>query len=686
MRLQLITLKNFRQFEGEQSFDLTTHPVRPVSMLFGANGAGKTTFLNAFTWGLYETLTDDVEQKDRLISDGAWTRTAYGDSASVSVEILFDHDGLNYRLLRSMSLRKESDAQQKGAPEVQLWVTNADGSSELVQGPQVKVSSILPESFSRFFFFNGERIEKLVKGSAYAEAQKDIKMLLGLEQVERALTHLKKVDTKVTADLRRNKSGGLAKIQEAIDTLNERETGVRDALVVAEGKLATLGEEREGVLTILREHSEAAPIQERRDRVTKDLGEAREMLAAAQVKRANLIATRGFLAFTDQLGKTTEAMAEGLYQRGALPAPLKREFVDQLLDESRCICGTELAEHSHAWEQVHDWRQKAGLQEVESAWQQLRGQIKLIGGARVELREGLAELAQAIDDQTDRVNGLVVEKSELDYQLGDSRHEEVAGLESKRIDLDNRMAARQKEVGGLQTELQDIARGLDHQNRERSKAEVEDELASRALKRSTLVTNVRKALAEILEIREAKMRHDLDAKLKDIYKRITFKKSNIPLLSEDFTLSLYDETTGLPIGKSTGENQILSLSFVAAVSTLAREAKDLQPADGSSAPDAGVYPIVMDAAFGSLDENYQTNVASALAKLAPQLVVLVSKSQGLGTVLTELRPFLSHLGVVESYAAGDGVQPEDIEFHGTPYPYIRPSETTHSKLQEVPIP
>lgn len=686
MRLRSITVANFRQFEGDQSFDLTTHSVRPVSMLFGANGAGKTTFLNAFTWGLYGTLSDDVEQKDRLISDGAWARTPHGDSATVSVEILFDHENLDYRLLRSMSLRKESDVQQKGAPQIQLWVTNADGSSEMVHGAQVKVSSILPESFSRFFFFNGERIEKLVKGSAYAEAQKDIKMLLGLEQVERALTHLKKVDTKVTADLRRNSGGGLSKIQEAIDNLNDRETAVRDALAVAEGKLATLGEEREGVLAILREHNEAAPIQERRDRVTRDLDQAREALVAVQAKRSHLIATRGFLAFTDELGAKTEVMAEGLYQRGALPAPLKREFVDQLLEENRCICGTELAEHSHTWKQVQEWRQKAGLQEVESTWQQLRGQIKLIGGARDELREALAQASQEIDDHTDRLNRLVIEKSELDYKLRDSRYEEVAGLEGKRIDLDNRMAARQKEIGGYHAELQNIARDLEHQSRERNKAQVEDQLAARALKRSTLVTNVRKALTEILAIREAKMRRDLDAKLKDIYRTITFKKSNIPVLSEDFTLSLYDEATKLPVGKSTGENQILSLSFVAAVSTLAREAKDLQPADGGSTRDAGVYPIVMDAAFGSLDENYQTNVASALARLAPQLVVLVSKSQGLGTVLKELRPYLSHLGVIESHAAGSGVTPEDIEFEGVLYPYIRPSETTYSKLQEIPIP
>ena len=62
MKLQSITLTNFRQFKGSQTFDLTSDKLKPVTLLFGANGAGKTTLLNAFTWGLYGNMSEDVEQ------------------------------------------------------------------------------------------------------------------------------------------------------------------------------------------------------------------------------------------------------------------------------------------------------------------------------------------------------------------------------------------------------------------------------------------------------------------------------------------------------------------------------------------------------------------------------------------------------------------------------------------------
>ena len=94
----------------------------------------------------------------------------------------------------------------------------------------------------------------------------------------------------------------------------------------------------------------------------------------------------------------------------------------------------------------------------------------------------------------------------------------------------------------------------------------------------------------------------LSAELKSVFKSITHKNYT-PTLSEGFELTLHTIVDGvqLPVQKSTGENQILSLSFVAAVSKLAREIRKERRAEGESADDAGTYPIVMDAAGNFTD-------------------------------------------------------------------------------------
>lgn len=684
MKLRSITLTNFRQFKGVQKFELTSDPLKPVTLLFGANGSGKTTLLNAFTWALYGSMSEDVEQQERIITDVVWRNQPAGEAIEVGVDICFEHEARNYRLLRQAKLRKESDSQGPLSPDLQLWVTGQDGSSEISPAPQETIYSILPRGVSRFFFFNGERIENLVKKGAYSEVQKDIKVLLDLEQVERAIAHLPKVDRKLTAELKKHGGDTASKIQDAIDAMTEQQAKRREELKIIEGDLAVLAEERDRTTDLLRQHAEAAPIQAERDAVTSELAEARIARDEAIAERAVLVATRGFQAFTDTLGESTQAIADGLYERGALPAPLKREFVDKLLEDGSCICGSPLTEHSTAWQHVKDWRQRAGLQAVETAWQKLSGQIAPLSGARDQLRVDLELLMKRIATERDRVSRLEERKSELDGKLKDSRLEGVQALETKRMELEARIGVKNQRMGAIESELRALVTDIAQKTKDRSRAEVTDELAKKARSRSDLVGSVERALREILSIREEEMRKRLDAELKEIFKSITHQ-SHVPTLSDGFELTLHKDVDGvlLPVPKSTGENQILSLSFVAAVSKLARQIRTERRAEGETPPDAGIYPIVMDAAFGSLDEDYQEAVSRALAKMAPQLVVLVSKSQGLGKVVTELMPYVSHLGVIETHTTAQGNVTDDIELEGTSYPYIRSDVSDFSELKVI---
>ncbi|MFE3460105.1 hypothetical protein ACFXKD_21370 [Nocardiopsis aegyptia] len=193
------------------------------------------------------------------------------------------------------------------------------------------------------------------------------------------------------------------------------------------------------------------------------------------------------------------------------------------------------------------------------------------------------------------------------------------------------------------------------------------------------------ALEGILAIRKEEMRRRLDEKLKAVFKKI-IRKNVTPTLGEGFELTLQQDLGGgvvAPMAKSTDENQVLSVSFVAAVSELAREIRTGRRAEGEQPADAGTYPIVMDATFGSLDSRYQEAVADVLAKMAPQHIVLVSKSQGLNQVLPQLMPFISHNGVIETRTTADGNVNEDIKLSGMSYPYIRASETDRTELKVI---
>ena len=53
MKIESITLHNFRQYIGTQTIEFSTDENKRVTVLVGDNTSGKTTLIRAFEWCLY---------------------------------------------------------------------------------------------------------------------------------------------------------------------------------------------------------------------------------------------------------------------------------------------------------------------------------------------------------------------------------------------------------------------------------------------------------------------------------------------------------------------------------------------------------------------------------------------------------------------------------------------------------
>lgn len=92
MKIEKITIQNFRSYYRENSFVLTDG----LTLIIGDNGDGKTTFFEALEW-LFDTR--DIENKadnrnfPKFISAKRLSELSVGDEDVVRVEMHFDHDG-----------------------------------------------------------------------------------------------------------------------------------------------------------------------------------------------------------------------------------------------------------------------------------------------------------------------------------------------------------------------------------------------------------------------------------------------------------------------------------------------------------------------------------------------------------------------------------------------------------------
>jgi DNA sulfur modification protein DndD len=254
--------------------------------------------------------------------------------------------------------------------------------------------------------------------------------------------------------------------------------------------------------------------------------------------------------------------------------------------------------------------------------------------------------------------------------------EEVRQLELRRDQLKKDLDAANQQIWSLNRDLTEVADEIKKKEKERDAAKAENEKAQRAQRRVHVATEVRDTFRQILEIRTSDVRLQLDERLKTIYSKISYKPY-VPSLTEQFRLELAKVLNSQDeiVAKSSGENQILSLAFVGGIADLARQRYQESKArpGGIFSFQGGIYPIVMDSPFGTLDENYRAQVAQAIPILAPQVIVFLSKSQGLGAVQSELAPRTGQQYIISYNTPKEDAGEEDINLGGRKYPYIKHS-------------
>lgn len=685
MKLLSLSMCNFRQFRGEQQIRFAHDEPKKVTLYFGANGSGKTTLLNAFTWCLYGNLSDDLEAQQRLVTDAVWHDAQFGSIVETWVEVRFEHNEVEYRCRRATSGTKGTDEQNLDPARLEVWETLPTGATRPVTAAQPKIDSILPKRLSQFFFFNGERIEKLVKENAYSEVKEAIKSVLGLQEIEMAIEHLPRVATRLQTDLRKHGGDEVASITNDLEKVQGQREDALHRLSELSHNLTSVRAEKAHVQSLLQQHAATASLQKQRDELDRSIQMTRNDIEQSDAVKAKLVSERGFLAFTNELTALTFDISNDLSQKGQLPAPLKRDFVESLLERGSCLCGTPLLAGTSERATVEDWRSKVGLAEVEGKWMELRGGLALMGDARKQLESDLQQYRSRSSNLRANLVELQHKKSVVDSELAEVPREDMQRLSEKQISLERNQSHLENEVGALKLQIDTYVSKEQSLNVSLQNATVKNALAERIRARLTLVREVNQALEKILKIRTDSVRFELDQRVKSIYRRVSVK-SSVPVLTEDFELRLVRENDSdqRSVAKSTGENQILSLSFVAAVSELAADYQNRKGRANGLFDEGGYFPIVMDAAFGSLDNNYQKDISRALAQLSPQMVVLVSKSQGLGTVMNELEPHLGHLGVIVTNSSKSTNADEFIDLGGAARPYIlTQQESDFAELLEV---
>ena len=680
-----ISLCNFRQFYGTTPAIAFASGDRNTTIIHGNNGAGKTTLLNAFTWVLYEKFTAAFASPHLLINKRAITEVSLGASVECWAEIQFEHENKRYQVKRKCyACRDQNEAIQYSQSKLFMLIAGDDGRwYPPMQQPEDIIERILPESLHRYFFFDGERIDHIFRYGQRSHIAEDTKELLGVKVLDRSIEHLKKAGRTLQEELKEIGDSETKKLLQEQSLLEKQ----RDALTIRQQeiieKLAQQENLKREISQQLLQLSGAEKLQQLKDKLEVQAQASQQKLLESKSNVKQAISRRSYTVLLPEATAKFRFLLHDLRKRGELPSGIKQQFVEQLLKDGRCICGTLLHEETEPHQKVQAWMHKAGIADVEETAIRLETQVGELEMSNVQFWEDIDREQANINRYRTELARVEIEIDDLKKKLRVYPNEDIQKQQRQLDELEESIKGLTLEQGINQQQIETLSRDIEVIVKQVTKQKLKEEKQTLAQRR---IAATQDAIERIIEVRarlERQFRISLEQRVQEIFSSISFTPY-IPRISVDYALTLVENTSGVAVSvaASTGENQILSLSFIGGIIDRVREWSQRNTLMG---PDSSTFPIVMDSPFGSLDEIYRRQVAKSIPQLANQLVVLVTKTQWRGEVAEEVADYIGKEYVLIYHSPKPECEEDFIELNGASYPLVTFSsnEFEYTEIVEV---
>ena len=177
MIIKRLQLHNFGVYAGDNIFSFDGR--KPIVLVGGMNGRGKTTFLEAVLLALYGSNSfaySESKQKSYIQYLKSFVNKSAEDK-TCRVELEFE---INSGIQENYVIKRQWDTlSKKTKEEIQVF---KDGTYNdfLTNNWPMFVENILPSALSSFFFFDGEKIAEMAVDSTNIQLKNAIRSMLGI--------------------------------------------------------------------------------------------------------------------------------------------------------------------------------------------------------------------------------------------------------------------------------------------------------------------------------------------------------------------------------------------------------------------------------------------------------------------------------------------------------------------------
>lgn len=453
MLIKRLTLSNFGIYIGINTFEFSLE--KPIVLIGGMNGQGKTTFLDAILLALYGPKSSGyLESKYRSynryliahINDHARPK-----AASIDLELLDEADEN-----KIYSIHREWNAKAEETIRVKL---NGADDSFLTENWQMFIDGKLPSALSQFFFFDGEKITSLATEETSEEMKKSIRAMLGISVLDVLRDDLKKYRHQImkSAKTTGNEYTNLVKLKKNLDDAQKRCDNAKKQIAESQEHITNFNKKLEKAKTQYNEMGGTArEHQLELQQTEKDL---EEKIKANEAAMGDLAATALPFAMVRNLISSAKVSAED--ERYSI---LMKESYDSIKDLSEEFIDGHNVDGSAIREFMDFMKERNDNDTSESVYNLSEQAIFQLNDLNENGLDNLVEQAETLlKTHKDLNHQLDTVKSHLSLDIDDTKLEKVkktiTNLEEK-IDkekknlavLDNERAAASAEFIHLNAE------------------------------------------------------------------------------------------------------------------------------------------------------------------------------------------------------------------------------------------
>jgi DNA sulfur modification protein DndD len=293
---------------------------------------------------------------------------------------------------------------------------------------------------------------------------------------------------------------------------------------------------------------------------------------------------------------------------------VRQQFIQDLLNDMRCICGRPLTDGSPEHQRLLNLMKRTLPGSVEDDVLSTSSVIKKFLDGTTHHRAELDDQMKRRAEVTEIIKSLTAQLDDVKRQLKGSSLEEIGELEKKREEFAQDIERHTMDIGGCNLQIDSLTKNMAHLSKEIAAAEKDEKRVRLLNTKRELAQEGADAIGEMYAAFADGMREKIEAKTKEIFGKLVWKDSQWQdvRLGPDFNLEVIDRY-GTPARPelSAGERQVLSLSFITAMSRVSEEEA----------------PLVMDTPFGRLSSQHRNNITKYIPGLADQLVLFVTDEE-----------------------------------------------------------